>query len=246
LTSDWDRLFDELYLRTYAHLEDRDRSAEEAAGAVGLAEVEPGAEVLDCPCGYGRHSTVLARGGYRVTGADRSAVLLEEARRRAGEGEWPRWVQADFRKLAFDDAGFDCVLNLFTAIGYRGEDGDRRMLAEFRRVLRPGAPLVLETLHRDRLASIFQPRRWEHLPDGGLLLEEGRFDPVEGLHHNTFTLVEKGGARTSVEWHLRVYTATEIVALLRGAGFEQVEVFGGFAREAVSAQTRLVALARSS
>ncbi len=102
----WDRMFDELYLRTYALLQESLDSEGQALAAVALAGVAPGAEILDAPCGYGRHSIPLARAGYRVTGADRSPVLLDEARRRAGEGEWPRWVEADHRELPFDDASF--------------------------------------------------------------------------------------------------------------------------------------------
>ena len=50
-----DRLFDELYLRTYAQIDRGVDPAAEALAAVRLAGLEPGADVLDCPCGYGRH-----------------------------------------------------------------------------------------------------------------------------------------------------------------------------------------------
>ena len=76
----WDTLFDELYLKTYARMDWRADDEQEALGAVALAGVKPGADILDCPCGFGRHSIVLANAGYRVVGADRSPVLLEEAR----------------------------------------------------------------------------------------------------------------------------------------------------------------------
>jgi 2-polyprenyl-3-methyl-5-hydroxy-6-metoxy-1,4-benzoquinol methylase len=67
LDSDWDRLFDELYLKTYAV--QRDEEAEALAiGAMRLADCEPGADVLDAACGYGRHSRVLAKAGYRTVG----------------------------------------------------------------------------------------------------------------------------------------------------------------------------------
>ena len=122
----WDRLFDELYLRTYA-LVGRDADPEAEALAAGrLVALEPGADVLDCPCGYGRHAIPLGRAGFHVVGADRSPVLLEEARRRGGDEEWPRWVEADHRELPFADASFDAVLNLFTSLGYRGEGATER------------------------------------------------------------------------------------------------------------------------
>src|SRR5438105_3253844 len=108
----WDEFFDELYLELYANrLAERD-PVPEAFAAVELAGVAPGAEILDAPCGFGRHAIPLAREGYRVTGADRSATQLEEGRRLAGDADNPRWVHADVRELPFEDASFDCVLNL--------------------------------------------------------------------------------------------------------------------------------------
>jgi ubiquinone/menaquinone biosynthesis C-methylase UbiE len=241
----WDTLFDELYLRTYARMDRGVDDEAEAHAAAALAGVEPGAEVLDAPCGYGRHSIPLARAGYRVTGADRSPVLLEEARRRAGDGEWPRWVQADHRDLPFEDASFDAALNLFSALGYRGEEGDKQTLSELARVLRPGGALIVETMHRDRLMHIFQPRSWNPLPDGDLLFEERRFDHAVGDIETTHTLVEAGGGRQSMSYRLRVYTATELIRLLETAGFATVEAYGDFQRTPLSEHTRLVLLARA-
>ena len=172
-------------------------------------------------------------------------MLLEEARRRAGDEEWPRWVEADHRELPFADASFDAVLNLFTALGYRGEDGDRTTLSEFRRVLRPGGVLVVETMHRDRLASIFQPRLWDPLPDGGILVEERSFDQVAGEIDNRLTLIEPGGKRESVTYRVRTYTATELTRLVAAAGFVAIECYGGLEREQLEIETRLVLVARA-
>jgi ubiquinone/menaquinone biosynthesis C-methylase UbiE len=242
IETDWDRLFDELYLRTYGGRQAPAEAEELALGAVAVAEVEPGAEVLDAACGCGRHSLVLARSGYRVTGADRSPVLLAEARRLAGDAEWPSWVQADYRELPFADESFDAVLCLFSSIGFYGEDGDGQALAEFRRVLRPGGGFVLETMHRDRLAAIFQPRGWEDLP-AGLLVEERRFDLAAGVIETDHVLVNPDGKREGLTYRLRIYTATEVVRMLREAGFAQVELYGDFERSALTPQTRLIAVA---
>ena len=166
---DWDSVFDETYLQTYAHTDDPERASREALGAATLAEVEPGAEILDCPTGFGRHALLLAAEGYRVTALDRSPTLLAEAESRRGDSEWPRYVRGDYRDLPFEDASFDAVLNLFSSLGYLERDDDVDVLREFRRVLRPGGALIVETAHRDGFARFTQPiarRTWERLPDG--------------------------------------------------------------------------------
>lgn len=239
----WDELFDEIYLTTYGlRLAERE-SADEAAAAARLAGVEPPAEILDAPIGFGRHAIPLAQAGYRVTGVDRSPVQLDEGRRQAGDAEWPRFVQADFRELPFEDESFDAVLCLFTSIGYRGEEGDRQMFGEFLRVLRPGAAVIVEALHRDRLMKIFLERGWEPLEGEAILAEERRFDYVAGEVETDHILLTEG-RRRSVTFRVRVYTATELVRLLEDVGFGEIECFGDLERTELSRETRLVVCAR--
>lgn len=236
---EFDTLFDEAYLELYAPRENSAQTEQDALGAASLAGVESGAEILDCPCGYGRHSAVLATAGYRMTGADRSQALLDEARRRGAEFEL---VRADYRELPFADATFDAVLNLFSALGYVGEDGDAQALREFRRVLRPGGKLVIETMHRDRLARIFNPRRWEQLPTG-YLLEDGSFDQVDGTFANSITYVRTGDEVHEYPYTVRVYSVTELVKMLRAAGFGEVVCYGGLDGSELTLDTRLVLVA---
>ena len=240
--NEWDRFFGEQYLRTYLpRLEGLDSSAE-ALGAVALAGCPEGGDVLDCPCGYGRHTVPLAEAGYAVVGADRSETQLDEARQRT---DAVRWVEADYRELPFDDESFDCVLNLFTSIGYAGDDGDRQAFTEFRRVLRPGGALVVETMHRDRLARIFQARRWDPLPDDALLVEDGRFNWVAGETEVDHTYIAADGARHSFSYTLRVYTATEVDRMLRDAGFAEIAYCGGYDGKPLDWDSRLVAVAHA-
>lgn len=239
----WDELFDEVYLSTYSSRFEEVDSAEEALAAAKLAGIEPPAEILDAPAGFGRHSIPLAKAGFHVTAADRSAVQLDEGRRRAGDAEWPRFAQADFRELPFEEETFDAVLNLFTSIGYRGEEGDRQMLAEFRRVLRPSRALVIEALHRDRLMAIFQERGWEPLDGDAILAEERRFDYVAG-EIETDHIHIADGRRRSITFRLRVYTATELVRMLEDIGFGEIECFGDYEGVELSRETRLVVRAR--
>ena len=242
--TDWDRLFDDLYLKTYAVQRDED-AGPLALGAMRLAGCEPPADVLDAACGYGRHSSALAAAGYRVVGLDRSPVLLAEARRRSTGGEWPRWVEGDYRELPFAAESFDVVVNLFTSFGFFGEEGDLRALAEFRRVLRGGRTLVLETMHRDRLMAILRGKDWEELPDGAVRLERRAFDSIEGVIEVALTHWPKGRDPVTVEYRLRVYTATELKRMAREAGFADVAFYGDPEGAPLSRESRLLLVAKT-
>jgi SAM-dependent methyltransferase len=241
----WDAVFDESYLRSYLPFLTEERAREEALGAVALAGIGPGAEVLDCPVGFGRHALVLADAGYRVTGLDRSEVQLAEAERRRGDAEWPKLVRGDYRQLPFADESFDAVLNLFTSLGYLERDEDVGVLREFRRVLRPGAALVVETMHRDRLTRAFVARGWDRLEDGTLFLQEREPDWVAGTVSTLHLLVDPDGGRVERRFVFHAYAATEWVGMLEEAGLVEIEGFADWSGESPpEPEKRLILRAR--
>src|SRR5436190_6974802 len=207
----WDAFFSDFYLRAYAADEREGEAEAQALAAARLAGCPEGGELLDGPCGFGRHAVPLARAGYRVTGVDRSAALLDEARRRAGGERWPKLVQADYRELPFADASFDAALNLFSSLGYLGIEEDTRVLAEIGRVLRPGGRLVIETMHRDLLVLRWSDSDWRLLGEGRLLLEQRTFDAASGVATTSMTLIDGTGQRESRTWSVRIYAVTELL-----------------------------------
>jgi SAM-dependent methyltransferase len=196
------------------------------------------------PCGFGRHVVPLARAGYRAVGVDRSPALLDEAKRRAGHERWPKLAVADYRELPFADESFDAALNLFSSLGYLGDEGDTHVLGEIRRVLRPGARLVIEIMHRDRVVRGFNEQDWRLLGEGRLLLEQRTFDAASGVAQTTETLIDTSGERESRSFSVRVYTATELLAMLTQAGFAEAKCYGDLEGNAFGVDTRLVILAR--
>ena len=240
----WDDFFGEFYLRAYAS-EEADAVAEtQALAAARLAGCPDGGDLLDVPCGYGRHVLPLARAGYRAVGVDRSEVLLAEARRRAGHERWPKLTRADYRELPFPDGSFDAALNLFSSLGYLGDEADTQVLAEIGRVLRPGGRLVIEILHRDWLVATMAERSWHAVGEGRVLLEQRTFDPVEGVAQTTQTVIYGSGERESRTFSVRVYTATELRAMLARAGFAETRCQGSLSGDPFGVDTRLVVVAR--
>jgi ubiquinone/menaquinone biosynthesis C-methylase UbiE len=240
----WDAFFSDFYLRAYAADEHSEQAETQALGAAKLAGVEPGAELIDVPCGFGRHSIPLGRAGYKITGVDRSAAMLEEARRRTGHERYPKLVQADYRELPFPDASFDAALNLYSSLGYFPVEEDTKVLAGIARVLRPGGSLVLETMHRDLLVLRWSDSDWRLMGEGRLLLEQRTFDAASGIATTTMTLIDGSGERESRTWSVRVYAVTELLAMLERAGFEEAKCYGDFDGGAFGPSTRLVIVAR--
>jgi ubiquinone/menaquinone biosynthesis C-methylase UbiE len=239
----WRTYFDDRYFEMHDPLFTEERSRREVAGMRELLALPVGARVLDAPCGWGRHSVLLAESGCEVLGADLSYDLLRRATELQGEGEFqgedelqgegepagfvpPGYVAADIRFLPFADATFDAVLNVFTSLGlFASDDDDLAALREARRVLRSGGALVLETMHRDDVIASYAERdRWS-LPDGTQVRVRRRFDPVTGVSRER--LKWRRGDESGRKQHaLRLRTATEIDALLRSAGFDEVTYYG--------------------
>jgi SAM-dependent methyltransferase len=240
----WDAFFSDFYLRAFAADERQGEAEAQALAAARLSGCPDGGELLDVPCGFGRHVIPLARAGYRAVGVDRSPALLDEAKRRAGHERWPKLAVADYRELPFADESFDAALNLFSSLGYLGDEGDTHVLGEIRRVLRPGARLVIEIMHRDRAVRSFHDQDWRLLGEGRLLLEQRTFDAASGVAQTTETLIDTNGERESRSFSVRVYTATELQAMLARAGFSDAKCYGDLDGAPFGTDTRLVIAAR--
>ena len=137
-------------LDAYVAIADLERAgglaAERARLAAGLARVRRGARLLDAGTGQGWHATALAA-RHRVLGTDVSDELVERARARAAllpAHRRPRFATAPTERLPLADACLDAAFSLGTSVGYGTLDEDRAALQELRRVLAPGARLVLE------------------------------------------------------------------------------------------------------
>jgi len=106
-------------------------------------------DILDIGCGAGRTSIPLTQMGYRVTGIDLSAGMVEEAKLQAEHlGLKIDYRQMDARHLDFADRSFDATIFSFNGIDdVPGSEGKIEVLREVFRVLRPGAIFIF-SVHR--------------------------------------------------------------------------------------------------
>jgi SAM-dependent methyltransferase len=187
--------------------------------------LQPGAHVLDVPCGSGRHSLALARHGYRVTGIDVSAEAVAFARSAAAGLDSIDLLVGDMaavpKKLRADLA--ICMGNSF---GYLDHEGTRQFLADLATVVQPDGHLVLD--YGFVAESLLPGLKMEEPPMtiGGIeATSVNEYEAVNGrwLTRFTFRRGDEEHHGTSVQ---HVYTAAEVVRLVREAGFTGTDLYG--------------------
>src|SRR5262245_37236617 len=114
-----------------------------------LAElIDPESRILDFGCGYGRTLGALYNQGYRnLVGIDPAPTMVATARRR-----FPRltFLTVDSPHLPFADESIDVTLLFAVLTCVPSNDGQRRIMREISRVLRPGGLLYISDLWLQR------------------------------------------------------------------------------------------------
>src|SRR5215469_808210 len=201
-------------------------SGAQADGLIKLLGVAPSQCVLDLCCGIGRHSIALATRGLNMTGVDRTRAFLDRAKAAADkEGVRVEWVQDDMRTFKRPNA-FDGAVNCVTSFGYFADQAEDLLVARnLHDSLKANARLVIEMLGKEVLARDFRERTWERLADGALLLQERKLSHGWDWLESRWTLIGPK-RRKELTFSCRPYSGAELTAVLKQAGFREVELFG--------------------
>ena len=118
------------------------RKANRVLCAAVAKEISPSDEVLECACGTGLLTEVIAPRCRRLAATDFSANMLRRAEKKCGKYRNTRFEQADIMSLRFPDGSFDVVVaaNVIHLL-----DEPYRALRELDRVCRPGGRIIIPT-----------------------------------------------------------------------------------------------------
>lgn len=231
----WFRVFAEHYDTLAAAIEPR-RTPNAAAALHRLFRRRgPVRRILDVACGTFSIDLGLVARGYSVVGRDLSAEMIRASRRNLREaGLRANVAVADMRSLRVGGA-FDALLCLGTAFNYLASPTDvRRGLRTFRRHLRPGGLLVLDTTNFDPWINNPTNVRAEvdhRLPDGTRLaiFTMNDQDRTRSLHVARFITAMQRGRNIDLafdEAPLRIWTKQTLSDALRREGFRPIEWWG--------------------
>jgi SAM-dependent methyltransferase len=223
-----------------------DLYGEEArARAAGLTAAE-GPRVLDLCCGFGRISLELARRGFLVTGVDITGSYLECAREDAAhENLDVEFIREDIRVFKRPGA-FDAALSLYISFGYFEDSGDDLLAAKNARdSLKPGGAFIIETLGKEIAVRDFVKAEWFERSGLTVLTEYAPVDSWTRLKNRW--IIIKDGTRREKIFTQRLYAASELRSLLLEAGFESVEIYGGWDESPYDDKARaLIAVGRTA
>lgn len=189
-------------------------------------ELEPGASLLDLACGSGVHGVRLAQRAIQVTGVDISPSLVayaNELARAAGVSN-VGFVLGDMRVSSCHEA-HDAVTILSQSFGFFGPQGDMAVLHNIRTALRPGGRFLLDL---NDPAQLQKPgKSWQEL-DGGFLLSETSYDPLDCVYTNHFYYIDsQGRVNTAAEpERIWVYTLPQLRRMIADARLTVDAVYG--------------------
>jgi 2-polyprenyl-3-methyl-5-hydroxy-6-metoxy-1,4-benzoquinol methylase len=226
----WETFFEGVAVDMWLQALSQEHTEQEAEFVARALAVQPGAELLDVPCGAGRLSLSLARRGYQLTGVDWSSACLNHARSSDALHE-VTWERRDMRDLPWR-AGFDGAFCLGNSFGYLDDEGNVAFLRAVAAALKPGGRFLLETpMVLENLLGHLQDRPWWKVGDIRLLVVNS-YDHTRQRLDIEYTFVTDGRVEVRSGSH-RAYTYRELVELIEAAGFT-VELDKPWTKEAHS------------
>jgi SAM-dependent methyltransferase len=204
------------------------RTQMEAEGVIRLLGLQPGQSLLDCPCGYGRHSIALAQRGIQVVGVDINSEELQVALVNSPHYPMTRFVQQDMRHLLYQDS-FDAVINMFYSFGFFESDEENiEVLRRFYRALKPGGKFLMHTdvnvarvMRGDYVFSEIRP-----LTSGRRIQQREYYDAERKRIVGTWHILNGDDSLDEAPpYSMRVYTYDEYVGWCRTVGFREFEAY---------------------
>jgi SAM-dependent methyltransferase len=197
-----------------------------------LLGLQAGDRVLDLGCGAGRHVILLHERGAVATGVDLSPAIIQLARdgwkARHPSHSGPAFVVGDMRDPPVEGP-FDVVLFMDASLGLFERDADHlQALSAASSMLREGGALVLELMNPFFWAHQAVVR---HFPPGSLaqeadLVRSYHFDPTRGVLEDRMVVFREGVRIELPTQVLRLWTPTEVTALVEAAGFRDSAIYG--------------------
>jgi ubiquinone/menaquinone biosynthesis C-methylase UbiE len=224
---------------------DYDLWAKYLAGLLQEGGVLPEQTVLDCACGTGEITLRLHKAGYRMTGADLSDRMLDQAQQKARKaGAKIAFIRQPMQSLSVHKpvSAITCACD---GVNYlRTLDDVQAFFTAANRALKDDGMLLFDISSAYKLEKILAGQTFGEDEPECTYLWQNCFDEKTRLLEmrlSFFTPDGKGAYKRFDERHVqRAHTKEEITALLEQSGFTVEGVYEAFTRNPATVQSERI------
>ena len=182
--------------------------------------------LLDLGCGPGRYAIPLAKDGFKVTGLDRTQLLLDRGKQHASaHGVDVEWINDDMRRFVRPNT-YDLVVSMFTSFGYFEDIKDNQtVLKNVCTSLVSGGVFLMDLMGKEIQARRSVPAAIDTLPNGDLFIDRPVVvDDWQKVENEIILII--GGQVRRFPIRLWIFSARELKGMLSDAGFKKIKIYG--------------------
>lgn len=208
-----------------------------------------GKKLLDIPCGVARHSFLLAKAGFNVTGVDFCQELLQGIEEKAKADDIPyETVKEDMRSFERSNY-YDVIISLWDSLGmFEGIEDSQKILSLFYKNLKSQGCLILENypleyyctnINTPNKMYFFRKHTIKTLEEKNITLVDYKIyltDDFKRIESNTTVEDNVTKERHSNSLKFRVYSIGEMTNMLLREGFVDIKFYSDFKRTAYTQQ----------
>lgn len=220
-----DTYFDGHYKDVWKAIIPEELTRRETDFLLSYFELNPGEQVLDLMCGYGRHSISLARKGINVTAVDNLSDYILEIEKEAKAQSLPiQAIQSDILDFR-SEKNFDLALCMGNSLNFFNYFDTQAILTNIASMLKPGGNLLINTWSLAEIA--FRQFTEESKGEVANVTVESTskyyFLPNRIETETRMTLPDGNPeTKTAIDY---IFSINEIENLLSQAGFKLKEVY---------------------
>jgi 2-polyprenyl-3-methyl-5-hydroxy-6-metoxy-1,4-benzoquinol methylase len=188
-------------------------------------KLQPGQEVLDIMCGYGRHAIGMARKGVQVTAVDNLEEYVDEIRQIALSENLPlQPIQSDI--LDYQATGrYDLAICMGNSLNFFNEKDSVKLMTAIAAGLKPNGFFLINTWSlAETVIKNFTDKSWSYNGDVKVLNEsEYLFNPTR--IETEFTFVGREGVAEVKKAVDYIFSYSEMQKMLEISGFEIIEAY---------------------
>jgi len=217
----------EEYLSVYQHRDEED-AQKLLSTLFSIIQIPINGKILDAACGAGRHSILLSKCGYKVTGFDLSKPLLNIAQKNVEQlGLKVNFINADLRNICLKEK-FDLVTNIFTSFGYFESDEENfAFIKNSWNMLNSDGFFVLDYLNKSFVIQNLVANSSKKI--GNKNIYERRFITNDRIEKEI--IIEEFNSRKRYIESVKLYEKDEIVSKFGEIGYHPIIMMGDYSGE---------------